>query len=491
MRYRTIVLTVLVLFISTILLIPQNDEVLEEMHSISSNRLFEYVKELCKEKYGGRLTGTEGYRLAAIWVVEKFKNWGLKPVGDKDSFFQYFKNPYTEILNDNELKLHIPIKKGVEIIKHYRLEKDFIPGSTSDSGEITAEVVYVGYGITAPELGYDDYKGVNVKGKIVLMEREVPVDPDKEPEEFKKWRKYSFHQYKVENAKKHGAAGMLYNYHITNPNCKYIKGFLLTYIGKEVLNDIFKGYKYSHDKVVSLIKKRRKPHSFMTKKIITIKNTTKHHPDGIAFNVIGMVEGSDNNLKNEVVVVSAHLDHVGMNPFLVPGANDNASGVAVVLGVAEAIAKSKIKPKRSILFILFGAEEQGVKGSEYFIKNPPEIIKNKKIVACFNSDGVGRGNKIFAIAGKNFPELFEFIEEENKLYVHRIVESSFFRNNARPRLDAAYFMWAGIPTLSFYTYGIPLSLDIYHKSSDKPEYITPEIMEDLARILFLTLIKHF
>ncbi len=466
----------------------KEEQILETMHSISSHTLFGYVKELASEKYKGRLTGTEGFNMAAEWVISNFKKWGLQPAGNKGSYLQAFKNPYTLILDGDEAYLHIPVKRGDEILKHYILEKDFIPGSTSDTGEVTAEVVYVGYGITAPELGYDDYKGVNVKGKIVMMEREVPVSTKNE-EEFKKWRPYSFHQYKVKNAKAHGAAGMLYIYHITNPNCVFIKDFILTYINKSIVEDLLKGLKYKHKEVVERIKKRKKPFSFSTGKIMTIKNRTEHHPEGIAYNVLGMIEGTDPVLKNEVIVVSAHLDHVGMDPYLVPGANDNASGDAVVLGVAEALSKSPIKPKRTVVFALFGAEEQGVKGSEYFIKNPPDALKGKKIVACFNSDGVGRGNKIFAIAGKNYPELFKKFKKANDKYVHRVIKANFFNNIARPRLDAAHFMWAGIPTLSFSTYGIPLGFDNYHKSTDRPEYITPEIMEDLAQILYLTLLE--
>ena len=99
------------------------------------------------------------------------------------------------------------------------IEEDFFPGSTSGSGEVSAEVVYVGYGITAPELGFDEYAGLDVKGKIVLVEVEVPVDPGKKPAEFARWRPYSFHQYKMRNAREHGAAGVLYNYPIVNPNC--------------------------------------------------------------------------------------------------------------------------------------------------------------------------------------------------------------------------------------------------------------------------------
>ena len=488
MKRKILVISILSFFLFSFTLFSKDNEaILTTMHSISSHDLFGYVKELTKEKYGGRLTGTEGFNLAVKWVISNFKEWGIEPAGEKGTYTQAFKNPYTEILEGNEAYLHIPVDNKDEIVKYYRLEKDFIPGSTSDTGEVTAEVVYVGYGITAPELGYDDYKGVDVKGKIVLMEREVPISPDKNPEEFKKWRPYSFHQYKVKNAWEHGAAGMLYNYHITNPNCLYIKGFILTYIGKNILDDLFKGAKFSHKKVVELIKKRRKPNSFNLKKIMTIKNHTEHHPEGIAYNVLGMVKGYDPNLKNEVIVVSAHLDHVGKNPLLVPGADDNASGVAVVLGVAKAMANSPIKPKRTIVFALFGAEEQGVKGSEYFVNNP--TLKDKKIVACFNSDGVGRGNKILALAGKNYPNLFRPLMAANNSYIHRVIKPTYFSNLTRPRLDAAHFMWAGIPTLSFSTYGIPLGFSNYHKSTDIPKYITPEIMEDLAQLLYITLLK--
>jgi hypothetical protein len=102
-----------------------------------------------------------------------------------------------------------------------------MPGSTSGNGEVTAEVVYAGYGITAPELGYDDYAGIDVKGKIILIEREAPVSPDAGAEKFNPWYNYSFHQTKLENAVKHGAAGMLYNYGpISNPNNAYNEKFM-------------------------------------------------------------------------------------------------------------------------------------------------------------------------------------------------------------------------------------------------------------------------
>jgi hypothetical protein len=463
-------------------------EIRATMHAISSHTIFDYVKELSSEKFGGRLTGTTGYNSSAQWVAGFLEEWGLKPAGDKGTYFQDFANPYTLVLPGSEIILHIPYKKNASVKKYYRYETDFLPGSTSDNGEVTAEVIYVGYGITATELDYDEYKGLDVKGKIVLVEREAPVSPDKNPELFKKWRPYSFHQYKVKNAKAHGAAGMIYNYHIANPNCLFIKGLVLTYVGRSIVEDIFLGTHKIHKKIKENIQKKKRPQSFKTGKIMTIKNVTEHHPEGVARNVLGYIEGSDAQLKNEVVLITAHLDHLGYNHEMMPGANDNASGVAVIMEVAEALSKFSQKPKRSTLFIFFGAEEQGVKGSEYYLKEPSFPIEKTK--AAINLDGVGRGPKLSAIAAKNYPELWKYFEETNRDYIHRIVIPTHFQNLARPRLDAAHFMWAGIPTISFSAFGAkPLPYETYHRTTDNPAIITPEIMEDLAQLIFLTVLK--
>ncbi len=470
--------------------IPLADEekTLGAMHAISSHTLLDYVKELCLEKYGGRLTGTAGYNAAAQWVVSLLKKWGVQPAGDNGSYFQDFPNPYTLVLEEGAVTLHIPVHKNTFIEKHYLYEKDFLPGSTSGSGEVKGEVVYVGYGITAPELAYDEYKGVDVKGKIVLVEREVPVSPEKDPEVFKKWRPYSFHPYKVKNARDHGAVGMLYNYQVSNPNCTYLEDLILSYVGKTIVEDIFLGTGKEWSQVVEKIKQTKKPRSFNTKKIISIRNATQYHHEGMGRNVLGYIEGCDPEMKKEAVMLSAHLDHVGLNHLLMPGANDNASGVAVLLGVAEAIHNSEVKPKRSIIFSFFGAEEQGVKGSEYYLRHP--FMPNEKIMGFLNLDGVGRGTKITALAGKNYPSLYQYIEEANRKYIHREVTAVEFHNRARPRLDATHFMWAGIPTLSFSTGGAEsLPYETYHNTLDNPEIITPEIMEDLAQLLFIAIME--
>ena len=462
----------------------QDEKLLEILHSISSYDLYEYVAELSSDYYEGRLTGTEGYDLAAEWVAVHFESWGIKPGGDDNTYFQNFPIPYTLVYEGCEVYLHIPYKKST-VKKYYNYDDEFIPGSTSGSGEVTAEVVYVGYGVTAPKLNYDDYKGIDVKGKIVLMEREVPVSPNKDADLFKKWRPYSFHQYKLKNAVEHGARGMLYNYGpIGNPNNAYDENFIYSHVGEVVVADVFAGTGKEHDEVVKNIKEKLKPQSFNTKKVVTIKNVTEHFPDGIGCNVIGLLEGADPELKNEVIIIGGHLDHLGRCYEIIPGANDNASAVAVILGVAEALANYPDKLKRSVMFLCFGAEEQAVVGSKFYLENPKYPLE--KTLCLINMDGVGCGDKLNALAGENFPELWKFFQKANDQYIHRIIKTPYFSNIARPRLDAARFMWKDIPTISFSAYG---SKSYYHTTKDDISTITPEILEDLAQLVFLAVLE--
>ncbi len=465
------------------------ERLLSAMHGISSHTLLEYVREMADPKYKGRLTGTAEYDAVADWTARLMTGWGIKPAGDAGTWLQKFPNPYTLVLPGAEYVLRVPAPGGGLIERPYVLEEEFFPGSTSDSGTITAEVVYVGYGITAPELNYDDYSGVDVTGKIVLMEPEAPVAAShKDVERFKAWRPYSFHDAKVKNAARHGAAGMLYNYHIANPNVVFIKGFGVTAVGERAVADLFAGTGKDHAELVKGIRSALKPASFALGCNVRMKNATEHHPEGVGSNVIGWIEGSDPALKQEAVVIGAHLDHLGLNPDLMPGAHDNASGVAVMLGVAEALATAKIPLRRSVVFVAFGAEEQGVRGSEYYVAHP--FIPNAKTVAMLNLESVGRGETIGAGSAKDFPKLWEVVDRVNQKYVHRQVRASSNPNLARPRQDAAHFLWAGVPTISFGTGGAkPLPYATYHTTKDDLDLITPEIMEDLAQLVFVATVE--
>jgi Zn-dependent M28 family amino/carboxypeptidase len=166
-----------------------------------------------------------------------------------------------------------------------------------------------------------------------------------------------------------------------------------------------------------------------------------------------------------------------------PGANDNASAVAVMLGVAEALSRSPVKPRRSILFLFFGAEEQAVAGSKYYLEHP--VFPLEKTIGLINMDGVGCGDRLNALAAKNYPRFWAFIKRANDAFVHREIRDYKFANLARPRLDAARFLWKGVPSISFSASGAP---SYYHVTKDDVETITPEILEDLAQILFMAVV---
>ncbi len=423
------------------------EKLLGILHSIFSHTLYDYVAELSSDYYEGLLTGTEGLNLAAEWVATKFQDWGIQPSGEDSTYFQYFPVSYTLGFEGCQFYLHIP-QKNSNINKYYRYEDEFIPGLTSGSGEVAAEVVYVGYGITAPELNYDDYKGIYVRGEIVLMEHEVPVSPDKDTELFRKWGPYSFHQYKLENVAKHGAKGMLYNYGlIANPNIAYDSNFIYCYVDDSIVMDLFAGIGKFYKDVIKKISQQLKPQSFTTKKVVIIKNVTEHHSEGIGSNVIGILEGNDPELKNEVIIIGSHLDHLGRCSAIMPEANDNASGVAVALGVAEALASLPEKLKRSVIFNCFGAEEQGVVGSQYYLDHPKFPLE--KTVCLINMDAVGWGDKLTALAGENFSPLWKFFQNSNEKYIHRIIKTPYFSNIARPRLYATRFLEQGIQLYLF------------------------------------------
>lgn len=461
----------------------QQNQLLPATWNIKSEELLGYVTELAGDKYQGRLTGSEGYRKSAEWVAGKMAEWGILPALPDKDWFQEFPQPYVTVFPGCSLTLHLPVnaKDSVNISYHYFDE--YMPGSSSGSGVVRAEVVFAGYGISAPELGYDDYSGISVKGKIVLMRPEAPVSPAAGAEKFTPWQPYSTHQYKMLNAIKHGAVGVLYHYGpLANTNNDYHEGLLLTMVGNRVVEDLFKGTGKVYSEVVNKIGTDLKPQSFSTGKIVTIKNVTEFHPGGVGMNVMGLIAGTDPVLKNEVIIIGGHLDHCGMDWEICPGANDNASGIAVMLGIAKAIATSGIHFKRSIMFIGFGAEEQGLVGSKAYTANP--VFPASKTVGFINMDCVGIGPNLHAGGGQNYPDLYKAIDQANAGYVHRNLTTSLSTNLGRPRSDAAIFMQAGIPTVSFSSSG---GTGAYHTPDDKPSTIWPETLEDLATILTLAL----
>lgn len=461
---------------------------LKHFHSISSEEMAGWMAELCSPVYNGRLAGTPEYLASAEWVAGRLHDWGIRPAGDDGSYYQWFDQPYTVVNNAGSLQLHITQKDGTDIVKSYSAPSEYYPGMNSGSGEVTAEVIFVGYGVTAPELNYDDYKGVDVKGKIVLMNRDVPYKDALNPE-YAKWVRYCYHQYKVENAAQHGAAGMLYiDGNSANPNISYIENMIVCGIGPVALADIFAGLGKTNAAVTTQIDKSIKPASFVTGKKMTIKANTTRHPEGRTCNVAGIIEGSDPVLKDEVIIIGAHLDAVGnAGGILVPGGFDNASGVVDIMAAAKALAGSGIKLKRTLLFLIIGGEETGLVGSRFYTAN--SIFPKEKTVTYINLDMVGNGTGLAVNASASCEALIEYFKTANSKYIHRPMRSSAstITYYGRPRSDGLVFMAEGYKTMDIYTTD-GVKPVWYHLPGDDETAVTPEIMEDVAKLIYLTFI---
>jgi len=460
---------------------------LKQFHNITSEEMMTWVEKLCSPEFNGRLTGTPEFLASAEWVAGKFKEWGVKPAGDKGSYFQRFDFPYTVVNDIGRLTLNIPQSDGSSIRKSYNYPDEYYPGMNSGNGEITAEVIFVGFGVSAPELNYDDYKGIDVRGKIVLMNRDVPYTDPRNPE-YKKWVAYCYHQYKLQNAVKHGAAGMLYiDGAMANPNISYDPSIIVCGIGPQPLADIFAGLKTTNKDIVEKIIKTFKPASFNTGKIFTIKANTTRHPEGKACSVVGIIEGSDPVLKNEVIIIGGHLDAVGNAGKVVNGALDNASGIVDIMAAAKAMAQSGIQLKRSVMFLMLGGEEIGLLGSRVYTENP--YFAKEKTITYINLDMVGNGTGLSVNAGSTYKDLLNYFVQANTKYIHRTMRTSAPVQGeyyGRPRSDEVVFSMAGYRTMSIGTTDSYKKV-YYHLPGDDPDAITIGIMEDVAKMIYVAL----
>ena len=455
----------------------ETEKILKTFHSISSHDLLNIAEELSSEKYKGRLSGSPEYLGAAKWCAGQLEEWGLKPANNR-SWFQYFDNAYSEVY----LKGSVVITNIDGTKTELQFPDDFMPGSNSATGTVSGEMVYVGFGITAPELGYDDYKNVDVKGKILIMETGIPYTKNDSVQA--RWSPYSYHRYKFKNAVEHGAKGLLYVGTIANPNTSYMENFIYAHISEKVTEQIFADAGKNYSEVKKELTEVKMPSFALNNgQRVTIEADSKHFPDGKSCNVVGLIEGSDPILKNEVIIVGAHIDGQGYLGELFPSALDNASGVAGVMGTAKALAQSEVKPKRSVLFILIGGEECGLYGSKFYADNP--VFPIEKTAFMINLDMVGNGTGFYVSSGKSYPEIYSHFEAANQKFLHRKMEASEWRKSyGRPRSDAANFENAGIKTLSLWTRDSVFPV-YYHHPKDKTDVLTPEIMEDAAKLLYL------
>jgi hypothetical protein len=360
---------IMILFMPFWLSAQKHDQDLERaLLAIQPESVYGYCKTLSSARFSGRLTGQLGYRDAAKWAAERFREWKLRPLEEKYGYLQPYPSPFT-VVEKAEMAM-ITNKENNDIpddasTKEFALGKDFLPCFFSDSGQNIGEVVFVGWGISAPDLGYDDYSGVDVRGKFVLCFRGTPDENDRRFDDYN----HLFHR--VKNGIDKGALGLFIvaPEPLANPSSLWKEGFTDGIISEETADRILSGNGATCAQLRKMLTASGKPLSLSLKARIRYTVISRHFAEGIGYNVAAYFEGSDPQLRKECLLIGAHLDHCGLQlGLLYPGADDNASGSSVVLGVARAFSKLKRKPKRSVLFVLFGGEEMGIMGSEYFAR---------------------------------------------------------------------------------------------------------------------------
>jgi Zn-dependent M28 family amino/carboxypeptidase len=375
----------------------------------SVERLREHVTYLASDALEGRRTGTTGANDAAEYIAGQFLRLGLRPGGQAKGktalarFQQQF--PYVagvEPGKGNVLTLTTPLRVG----------EDWMPLGLSSNGRVdNASAVFVGYGIAASELNYSDYTGVDVAGKIAVA---LPGTPDGD-NPHGQFIRYEDPRWKAVAARVAGAKALLViareqNFkddrlsHLRYDNTVGDAGLPVAVISQQTAQRLFSG-----STLADLEQTTR------AKNVSSIKNSSGSlalatdivRREVPARNIIGMLEGSEPTLKNEYIIIGAHYDHLGRGGAgsLAPregeihhGADDNASGVAGVLELARVLAAQNPKPRRSIVFIAFSGEEEGLLGSNYYANNP--VVPLANTIAMINLDMVGRlRNRTLIIGG--------------------------------------------------------------------------------------------
>ena len=373
---------------------------------IDSSRIRAHVRFLSHDLLEGRGTGQRGGDIAAEYIATQFALDGLKPAGDHGTYMQ--KVPMVGItLAPESTFSFVPTKGAVRNLKplseYVAYDETQQPESNVDAG-----IVYVGYGIQAPEYQWDDYKGVDVKGKVLLMLVNEPTSDDPGFFKGKALTYYGRWTYKYEQAAREGAVGAIlihqtemasYPWEVVRNSDSGEKSYLkldgspklsvASWIHLDAARALAAMSGMDLDKMMADARSRDfhpvslpvKLHAHMVSKVRPFESN----------NVIAMLPGSDAKMKTEAVMYTAHYDHLGIRPDMpgdniYNGADDNATGCGILLEMAHAYATAAQKPRRSILFASVTAEEQGLLGSEYLGKHPP--IPAGKIALDLNYDDI-------------------------------------------------------------------------------------------------------
>ena len=453
---------------------------------IAAESLVKDVRTLASPKFAGRLAGSPGYDEAARWAARRLEKLGLRPGGDGGGYLQGFPLEYNAIES-----CRLAIASGGGAPRALAIPADFTCRGFTGSGNVSAPVVFAGFGLSLPERGWDDYAGLDVAGKIVLVFKDPPpFEPPRAAEGVKGWGDASLPRPKALNAQAHGAVGLLMvslpkDGKIGPPIASVLHGpgahpaaFPQQHVSGAVAEALLAGSGVTLESLAKEIVAAKAPRSRALPSSATMTVAARYRADQPAANVVAILPGGDPELRGEAVVVGAHLDHVGTQEgVLWPGANDNASGSAALLAVAEAFSRSHRPPRRTLVFVLFAAEEQGLHGSKWFVDHSP--YPADRIVAMLNLDCVGHGDALQLGSGKSAPVLWELARSLDADGDRVTIEETWAGGGA----DATPFHEQGVPTLYFAT---KKSYTHLHQASDRPETLNPALLEKVARLAFRT-----
>jgi Zn-dependent M28 family amino/carboxypeptidase len=445
------------------------------LDTINSDDIMRHIKTLSSDEYEGRGPGTTGEELSVKYITEQFQKLGLKPGNPDGTYVQ--KVPLVGFTGQVTASFDAGDKKiALEFPKDYvAVSRRFVPESKVENSDI----VFVGYGVSAPEYGWDDYKGVDVKGKTILMLVNDPAvpdpnDPSKLDEKMFKGNAMTYYgrwTYKYEIARDKGAAAAIIiheekpagypyevvsgswsreNFDIQTPNKNMDRAAVEAWITLDRAKELLTASGQDFDALKkSATTKEFKPVALNAKANFDIKNTLREINSQ---NVVARLEGSDPNLKNEYLVYSAHWDHLGRDPKIegdqiYNGAIDNASGVGELLEIAEAFTKMSPAPKRSVLFLAVTAEEKGLLGAKYYATNP--LYPVAKTVANINMDGVNQWGrtKDIVMVGDDNSTLIDLLRETASAQGRTVNPDPEPQVGSYYRSDHFEFAKQGVPAL--------------------------------------------
>jgi len=442
---------------------------------ITAPEIQHHIEYLASDALRGRLSGSKEGKIAGTYIKDEFESYGLKPLFGNSYFQEYNFISDVKLSSSNSLSLVVN-QKEIKL----ELYNDYIPTTFSGKNSVNTGLVFAGYGISAPKLKYDDYEGLDVKGKVVVVMRNSP-EYDKPRSDFDK---YSSLRYKATTAKDKGAVGIIsVNGYMPVDSADGLvkfkfdrapgaKDFPVVQIKRNFADLLFKSAGLDFSAYQKEMKENKKPASFVFKNASANLSTEVEEINLIDRNVAGYLEGTDPVLKNEYIVIGAHYDHLGMGiegslykgkeEKIHHGADDNASGTAGVMELAEKFASVKGLLKRSIIFITFSGEELGLLGSNYFVNNLP--VPENKIVTMINMDMIGRlREKALTVYGMGTSSGWKDLLNKENIYKFKLA----FNDEGFGPSDHSSFYGKGIPVLFFFT-GVH---EDYHRPTDEAKLI--------------------